>query len=127
MKNTRIRWYGPKVQKKVEMAADKRLDKAAEFLRGHIVSVFPPGPSPAPAGLVPHVQTGHLKRNVNWKRSGNLKRAVGTGIGNASSVGYAAMLEFGTVKMAPRPFLRPALKRSRVRKRIAKITGSKLI
>ena len=63
----------------------------------------------------PHVDTGHLRRNVAWARDRQRKyiRYVGTGIGNAESVGYALYLEYGTEHMLPRPFLRPGIYKSR--------------
>lgn len=74
----------------------------------------------------PNVDTGHLKRNVWYNRveGDQWVRSVGTGIGNAQSVGYAVFLEFGTRKMLPRPFMRPALAANK--KRIREIIASRV-
>jgi len=58
---------------------------------------------------VPHVDTGHLRKNVDMDKPRRLTRRIGTGVGNAESVGYAMWLEFGTRKMLPRPWLRPGI------------------
>jgi hypothetical protein len=128
-KSSRVRWYGPQVIKKAQRNAERNLDKAAEVVRTDIVTKFPGGSAGnhASAGSLPHVQTGHLKRNINWARAGHLKRVVGTGIGSASSVGYAVALEFGSNRMAARPYLRPALKRKALGIKVSKIVGKKLI
>ena len=61
----------------------------------------------------PHVDTGHLRRNVDKDKPRPLVRRVGTGLGNKESVGYAWYLEFGTRFMLPRPFVRPSFWRMR--------------
>lgn len=59
----------------------------------------------------PNIQTAFLKNNINWDKPGQLVRRVGTGVGNAKTVGYGMFLEFGTRYMLPRPWLRPAVHR----------------
>jgi HK97 gp10 family phage protein len=57
-------------------------------------------------GNPPAVQTGHLRRSVQVDRSqvaSNLRATVGT------NVPYGRYLEFGTRKMAARPWARPAI------------------
>jgi hypothetical protein len=66
----------------------------------------------APGG-VPFVQTGHLRRSVAMDKPSPLIRRVGLGIGNKKMVNYGWWLEFGTRRMAPRPFMRPMLNRMR--------------
>jgi len=61
----------------------------------------------------PHVQTGHLKRSIGHDKPAELMRRVGSGVGNKESVGYGVYLEFGTSRMLPRPWLRPAIWRNR--------------
>lgn len=65
----------------------------------------------------PNVDTGHLKANVTHDTPVGQPyiRRIGTGIGNADSVGYAMHLEFGTRWMLPRPWLRPALYKARAK------------
>ena len=66
-------------------------------------------------GEAPASDTGRLVNSVNTEVTG-LEATVSAGSG---AVKYAAMLEFGTVKIAARPFLFPALEKSKafIRKR----------
>ena len=60
-------------------------------------------------GLPPHKRTGHLFQSVynNLEKSGKL--ITGTIGDNAE---YAVFLEYGTSKMPPRPYIRPAVDRN---------------
>jgi len=58
-------------------------------------------------GNPPAVQTGHLKRSITWERAGRYTRRVGT------NLPYGLYLELGTKKMLARPFLRPAMEKSK--------------
>ncbi len=60
-------------------------------------------------GEVPHVDTGELRRSIGCDTPRPLTRRIGSGIGSATRVGYGAMLEYGTARMAARPWLRPAI------------------
>ena len=62
---------------------------------------FPPASSP---GNPPHLRTGKLKGSVRYEYSVKQLELI-------ADIEYAKFLEFGTWKMAPRPFLRPALHR----------------
>lgn len=53
-------------------------------------------------GHAPAVDTGRLKNSVTFTQTGPMSVSVG------SKVKYAAWLEFGTIKMAPRPAWGPA-------------------
>ena len=65
----------------------------------------------------PNVDTGELKRSIDYDRAKALMRRIGSGIGGyrINKVtgeyipSYALCLEFGTRKMLPRPWLRPAV------------------
>jgi len=87
-------------------------------------------------GKPPAVDTGRLRASIssNWKGSGMAKGKVEgqakpeDGVNQPSkemtgvvgtNVEYADYLEFGTAKMGPRPYLRPALHRNE--KKIAKM------
>ena len=63
-------------------------------------------------GEIPYVETASLKRSVTRERSMGQER-VGT------NLPYGRYLETGTINMAARPWLRPALIRNR--RKIAKI------
>lgn len=57
-------------------------------------------------GEPPAVETGHLRQSVQYTHEGGDHR-VGT------DAPYAPPLEYGTSKMAPRPFMRPGLEAAR--------------
>lgn len=61
---------------------------------------------PSAAGEPPHRVTGHLIKNLYGRveEDGNIVTGV---IGDSAE--YAELLEFGTSKMEPRPFIRPAV------------------
>ena len=66
------------------------------------------------AGNPPNTDTGNLVRNITVN-----KIQGGYDVGSRAGAPYGFWLEFGTLKMAPRPWLSPAFKRS-VDKLIAK-------
>lgn len=53
------------------------------------------------AGEYPNTDTGALVRSIYWKMVGKLTAHVGT------PIIYGKYLEYGTSKMAARPFIRP--------------------
>jgi HK97 gp10 family phage protein len=121
------RWYGQEFKAKVQRHVGANLDAAAIFLTNDIKNSFgDSGVTGTRSGATqsqraanrsepwgpPNVDSGHLRKNTGWDRHGNMRRRIGTGIGDKESVGYAMWLEFGTRKMQPRPFLRPALSRN---------------
>lgn len=69
--------------------------------------------TPSAPGSPPHVQTGALRSSIRTEWDGDRRVVVGP------SVAYGRHLEFGTRRMAARPFMRPAL--ARVIKRIPKL------
>lgn len=58
-------------------------------------------------GQAPAVDTGDLFRSIRNNPDGRFARVVSAG-GDAPASQYAYALEFGTVKMAPRPYFLPA-------------------
>jgi phage gpG-like protein len=67
-------------------------------------------------GEAPAIQTGALLRSITWEKPAPLVRRVGT------NLKYGAWLELGTkskktkkTRIAPRPFLRPAMDESKGR------------
>ena len=86
-------------------------------LRGDIVKAYQRGPASgvtyekynprrthtaSAPGQAPATDTGRLASSVDFKREGPMSATVG------SQVAYAAMLEFGTSRIAPRPAWVPA-------------------
>jgi HK97 gp10 family phage protein len=65
-------------------------------------------------GEAPAADSGHLSRNITAEKERELLWNVGT------DVKYGRFLEFGTMKIAERPWLRPAIEKNRAlfRKRI---------
>lgn len=55
------------------------------------------------------VRTGNLRRSIHAEQSGPFRWVVGT------DVAYAEYVEFGTHRMAPRPYLIPAAEAARPR------------
>jgi len=69
----------------------------AQILRMHRASL----PNTPPAA-----DTGNLKRSLFVERTGPLSRSIGV------AALYALPLEFGTARVLPRPFMRPAVKKA---------------
>ena len=84
----------------------------------------PFGPS-SPEGSPPFKRTGKLYKSIGYKTTGThtvnkITVLVGSGVSSiagsgvqtssgGADPGYAAHVEFGTTRMAPRPYLRPVL------------------
>lgn len=62
---------------------------------------------PSKPGEPPNEDTGVLRTNIEVHQTGPLRVEV------SSNAPYAAALEFGTSRMAERPYMRPATKRKR--------------
>ena len=62
--------------------------------------------SPAPAGEPPGIDTGTLKNAINAQPTGPMAWEVNDG------TDYGVHLEYGTVKMAARPWMLPAFERT---------------
>ena len=111
-----INWLGAQFSKDIENQMDKRLKKAGIVVVGETKRLLGVQGNPSKAskmagarvthskpGEPPRWQTKTLRKSIARERAGYLKEHVGT------NVEYAAWLELGTNKMAPRPYLRPAL------------------
>jgi hypothetical protein len=61
------------------------------------------GASPSAAGDPPGVDTGKLRQSIRAEKEAALRWAIST------DTEYAAHLEFGTSRMAPRPYMAPGL------------------
>ncbi len=108
-----LRAYGAKAEKHVGDA----VNATGLELRGDIVKAYQRGPASgmtyekynprrthtaSAPGQAPATDTGRLASSVDFKRDGPMIATVG------STVAYAAMLEFGTSRIAPRPAWVPA-------------------
>ena len=62
---------------------------------------------PSLPGEAPNNFTGHLANNIEAKRTGLTEAEV------SSNAEYSAALEFGTSRMAARPFMQPAADKNR--------------
>jgi HK97 gp10 family phage protein len=79
-------------------------DKAKTYIRSHWSGRYPPASLP---GEPPAIRTGKLDLSVRVEQP-TFSNGVTTG-GVEATAPYAGYLEFGTSKMAARPFMRPAL------------------
>lgn len=86
---------------------EQRLDTAAQAIASRMVDLittaYPPASRP---GEPPHSRTGTLARSIHYRRPAPLQRQIG------SEVFYAKMLESGTRRMDPRPYMLRALMES---------------
>ena len=144
-------WKGGDLTRKIHVGMLKNMHRACNKGKNIVVQSFPaPTMLGTRGGGPPAVRTGHLRRNVNYevKSLGELKilGRVGTGVGNAESVGYAVWLEYGTRPspgryvpaigkrvnngmhpgIAPRPFLRPLINHKAKREEIEKELGRRI-
>lgn len=93
----------------IEIDAEKSITDGSISGAGHIPSL---------PGEAPNNDTGGLVRSIETKIGGAGFVTVEAG---GPSAPYAVALEYGTSKMAARPFMRPAVERNR--KKIAKMVG----
>ena len=118
-----------KMTKEIEAEVDKAVDATGLELRGEVVKAYQRGPATgityeksnpnrthtaSAPGEAPATDTGRLASSVNYKKDGAMSATVG------SEIVYAAMLEFGTSRIAPRPAWVPAVEamRSKFERRI---------
>jgi HK97 gp10 family phage protein len=84
--------------------------EAGEDLRNEIIRELSKSKSPSAPGSPPGVVTGTLRNSIymNVHSSGAKSALIEVG----TRVKYATYLEFGTRRMAPRPFMRTAIARA---------------
>ncbi|WP_293920677.1 HK97-gp10 family putative phage morphogenesis protein [Sphingobium sp. UBA5915] len=93
------------VGKAVVAAADLiKVDAQVSISEG---SVSGRNHTPSAPGSAPNYDTGHLSDNITARRTGLDTAEV------SSNAQYSAPLEFGTSKMAARPFMQPAAEKNR--------------
>lgn len=96
--------------KKVEREAKESIlagNKTGRVYKRRTVTHRASAPGEAPAS-----DTGRLVNSIHGELD-TAKPGEAFVVAGRGAVKYAAMLEFGTVKIAPRPFLHPALEKSR--------------
>lgn len=112
-----VEWNGPQVLERVRQVVAQGVLRAAESVRTEAINLILDTPktgrlyvrrtvthqASAP-GEPPASDTGTLVNRINVKP--NLTKLSATVEANTA---YAAYLEFGTARMAERPFMRPAL------------------
>lgn len=99
-----------------QAAVDKAVQATGIEVRGDIVKRIQRGPATgriygnhqaSAPGEAPASDTGRLASSIDYKREGRMSASVG------SDLAYAAMLEFGTTKVEPRPAWIPAVEAAR--------------
>ena len=98
----------------LERVVPRRANAFARKLAEHTVEIAQSSwspVSPSAPGDYPAVVTGTLSASLNVRqlRGGLLGRSEWAAVAEAP---YAAFLEFGTIKMAPRPFMSPSAERA---------------
>ena len=94
MSRVKIKWYGERATKKIYKEADQRIKKASDRIANKAKTICPS-------------ETGKLKESIRVIRKKQMNYRIG------SDVSYAMYVEYGTSKMSPKPYLRPAVKTSR--------------
>ena len=90
-----VKWFGKDIEKKVVNTAAANILKACLIVEGDAKRICP-------------VDTGRLRSSITHEVD-LFSGKVG------SNVEYAAYVELGTVKMAARPYLRPALEMNKAK------------
>lgn len=98
-----LKWYGREALKMIDGRTRAGVEAAADFLaekvREEISTPFPPASDPY---MPPHLRSGVLRDSIGWVWNGDVVEL-------GSTAEYAYFLELGTSKMAPRPFILPAI------------------
>lgn len=113
-----VKWYGNELKKKIRAKMVKNMTNACLFLEADIKKSLI-GKSPSAPGEPPGKRTGTLGRGITHEVEKTATVVIGR-VG--TNITYAIPLEFGTSKMAARPFMRPGLERNK--ERVARIMTS---
>ena len=111
--NVQARWHGPRFMAIAENAVEEAVARAGlrvqiEAIRLVSQAAFPPA---SKAGEPPRVRTGTLLRSIDQETFRATTADFTARVG--SNLKYGFWLETGTRRMAPRPWLRPALDNKR--------------
>jgi HK97 gp10 family phage protein len=110
-----VDWSPEKITAEVEKKAMDRLEKAGEVVAARARAKFPLGAPPGSKGWVP-MSKGELLKSIRVTRlKGDPKLNIRVYAGGRwkGAPFYAHMIEYGTIKMGARPFMRPALNGSK--------------
>lgn len=109
-----VNWAPEKITAEIEKTAMDRLEKAGEIVAERARGLVPVGITiPKGKGKWSGREAGALKKSIRVVRlQGDPKMNVRVYAGN-KDVFYARFVEYGTVKMPAKPFLRPALNASK--------------
>lgn len=101
-----VKWNGKHLADRLEVAVADGLTAGAIYLQREITQNLS-YPSPSMPFEYPGKDTGNLRRSITFSAAtpGSLVAAAGVSASNPTENTYAMHLEFGTYKMAPRPFL----------------------
>ncbi len=107
-------WHPEVITAEIEKKAMDRLAKAAEVVASKARSHCPVGFTvPKGKGKWSGREAGALKKTIRVVRlKGDPKQNIRVYAGN-KEVFYARFVEYGTIKMGARPFMRPALNQSK--------------
>jgi HK97 gp10 family phage protein len=108
---------GLKIEENAKLSIQREVKTGRVYRRRTVTHIA------SAAGQAPANDTGRLVNSFNVSQSAD-QMVVAIKSGGAT-VDYAVSLEYGTEKMAPRPFMKPALEKSRafIQKRM--VTGIK--
>lgn len=124
-----VEWYGPEVYEKIRQAAMRGVIRGTESIRNHAVESIMKGPKTGriylrglnKSGKSYKVHQASAPGEPPATDTGKLASSITTEYDFANLIGrvncsaeYGPYLEYGTVKMEPRPFMRPALAAKRV-------------
>lgn len=109
----RIEWHPEEITEVIEKKAMNRLEKAAHVVAGKARQKCPVGVDVNYSGKWGKRTAGALKASIRVVRlKGDPKQNVRVYAGNRE-VFYARFVEYGTVKMKAKPFMRPSLNSSK--------------
>lgn len=86
------------------------------------------GHHPSLPGNPPAPDTGNLRNSIRYEVHGEGKEVYGIVGSTQKDPNYAVYTEYGTSKMKPRPWLRPAMLKNNdwIRKAISKVVGDSI-